>query len=201
MERKGRTKAEKQLRHIRMQLAAAQAAAGADAAGAGLTNGSAAAGEPVNGDGSDGEEDATPGCCVDEDKLSAAASSVAGIRGQHPPISMFPFRPIGYLQSCFSTRCVRAFALADCSCLHALCIRRPAGRPWPALTPHPRPHAILLTPPTQKRHPAPASPSPLCPQRAEASPLHICRLPGGPAAVQSLLGAVHLPCQHECVRH
>lgn len=103
MERKGRTNAEKQLRHVRMQLAAAQAAAAAAPfADAPSNSTSAAATSEANGQAP--SEDPALGSIAAADKLSHAASSVAGIKGQHPPITMFPVRPIGYLQTCFSTR-------------------------------------------------------------------------------------------------
>ncbi|GBF93273.1 hypothetical protein Rsub_06005 [Raphidocelis subcapitata] len=107
MERRGRTNAEKQLRYVRMQLAAAEApvaAAGADANGAAA--GPAAADGRAEGGAADAAAAAGPDCAGDEEQdcLGAAASSVAGVRGAHPPISVFPFRPIGYLQTCFSTR-------------------------------------------------------------------------------------------------
>jgi hypothetical protein len=100
MERKGRTNAEKQLRLARMQLAAAQAAAAA----AGGANGSELAPPGCTAGGGAAAEGAAVAAGEEEDRLGVAASSVAGIKGAAPPITMFPVRPIGYLHSCFSTR-------------------------------------------------------------------------------------------------
>lgn len=107
MERKGRTNAEKQLRYVRMELAAAQAAAASAGAAPPASDaaGAAAAAATNCGGGDDGSDgDGEGGAPAVLEKLGAAASSVAGVRGQHAPITMFPVRPIGYLQTCFSTR-------------------------------------------------------------------------------------------------